>query len=75
MLTDKEIDGREWMTTSQLSAYLGFNRETITKLREEGMPYITGPSVMRPVYRYNRADVDVWLKGRRNNIKINGRKR
>jgi len=61
-MIDKEIDGTTWMTTSQICKYLQFDRATISRFRGQGMPYITGPHEMRPTYRYNKTEVDQWLK-------------
>ena len=57
-------EDKKWLTTAELSAYLGFDRATISRLRGEGMPHITGPEGKKVVYRYCRDDVDTWLKGR-----------
>jgi excisionase family DNA binding protein len=51
----------EWMTRSQLAAYLGVSLPTVNRHMKEGMPY----SRLGEQPRFHKSDIDRWLKDER----------
>lgn len=53
----------DWITEDELCEWLNIVRTTAWRWRKEGMPYIG----KKKSIRYNKAEVEKWLKSQKNN--------